>query len=430
MQPPTEGRPVTAAMRRYTMVVLAVVYMFNFIDRYILAILLPAIREEFQVGDTLLGLLTGTAFALFYVAVGIPVARLADKVNRRNLIAVAVAVWSGMTALSGLAANVWQLTLARIGVGIGEAGCSPPAHSMIADLYPPEQRSSAMGFYTLGIGAGIMLAYLAGGWVAQNIGWREALFIVGLPGLLLALIVRFTLAEPARGASEKRRDSGRQPAFRLVMRFLVSRRSFVYMAVGAGLISFVGYSIGNFMPSFIERSYGMELAAIGLWLGLINGTAGGFGFFLGGYLADRVGRAGQARAVRFLALASIFTALLHVGVFVAPTAGWSLVLFVLPALTSNFYLAPVLGQTQSLVSLRMRAVASAIMLLVINVIGLALGPPVTGLISDLLLPRFGDDSMRYALLIVSTILLPLSAWCLHRAGCFIENDLGRADEHD
>jgi len=417
-------------MRRYAMAVLAVVYMFNFIDRYILAILLPAIREEFQVGDTWLGLLTGTAFALFYAAVGIPVARYADRVNRRNLIALAVAVWSGMTALCGLAANVWQLALARIGVGIGEAGCNPPAHSIIADLYPPEKRSSAMGLYTLGIAAGIMFAYLAGGWVAQNIGWRQALFIVGVPGLVLAVVVRFTLPEPARGASENRRDSGRQPALGVVLRFLVSRRSFVFLAVAAGLMSFVGYSVGNFMPSFMVRSYGMELATIGLWLGLIHGIAGGSGYFLGGFLADRVARRGQARALHFLALASLASAVLYAGVFLAPTAAWSLVLLVLPALTFNFYLPPVLGQAQSLVSLRMRAMASAIMLLVINVIGLAIGLPVTGAISDLLQARVGDDSMRYALLIVSSILLPVAAWCLYRAGHSIEADLGRADEYD
>lgn len=188
MNEPVSGG-ISRGARRYALAVLAVVYMFNFVDRQILAILLPSIREEFQVGDTVLGLLAGTAFALFYVILGIPIARLADRWNRRNLIAVAVAVWSAMTALSGLAANIWQLTLARIGVGVGEAGCSPPAHSMIADLYPPEQRSSAMGFYTLGISAGVMLAYLAGGWVVQNMGWREAFFIIGLPGLLLALIV-------------------------------------------------------------------------------------------------------------------------------------------------------------------------------------------------------------------------------------------------
>ena len=177
---------ISTAARRYALAVLAVVYMFNFIDRQILAILLPAIRDEFLVSDTILGLLAGTAFALFYATLGVPIALLADRWNRRNLIALALAVWSGMTALSGLAANIWHLALARIGVGIGEAGCSPPAHSMIADLYPPEQRSTAMGFYTLGISAGIMIAYLAGGWVAQNIGWREAFLIVGVPGEMAA----------------------------------------------------------------------------------------------------------------------------------------------------------------------------------------------------------------------------------------------------
>lgn len=412
------------------MVVLAVVYMFNFVDRQILSILLPAIRDEFQVGDTILGLLAGTAFALFYVTMGIPIAQVADRVNRRNLIAVAVAVWSGMTALSGLASNVWYLALARIGVGIGEAGCSPPAHSMIADLYPPERRSSAMGFYTLGISAGIMLAYLAGGWVAQNIGWREAFFIVGVPGLLLALVVRFTLSEPQRGASEQRADSGRQPTLMAVARFLLARRSFLFMAVAAGLTAFVGYALINFMPSFMVRSFGIEVAMLGFWLGLIYGIAGGFGFFIGGYIADRIGRSGHHRALSFIALAVIATSVFNVAVFMAATVTWCLVLLVVPAITSNFYLAPVLSQTQSLVSLRMRAVASSVVLLVINVIGLALGPPVTGFISDVLEPGYGDESMRYSLLLVSSVLLPLAAWCYHRAGKSIVHDLQRADEHD
>ncbi len=160
------------------MVILAIVYMFNFIDRQILAILLPQIRAEFGASDAVLGLLSGTAFALFYVILGVPIAQYADRCNRRNLIAAAVAIWSAMTAASGLAANIWQLALARVGVGIGEAGCSPPAHSMISDYFPPERRSTAMGFYTLGISAGIMVAYLAGGWVAQNIGWRQAFFVL------------------------------------------------------------------------------------------------------------------------------------------------------------------------------------------------------------------------------------------------------------
>ena len=423
-------RGITPGARRYAMVMLAIVYMFNFIDRQILAILLPAIRDEFQVGDTILGLLAGTAFALFYVTLGIPIAQLADRFNRRNLIALAVAVWSGMTALSGFAANIWQLTLARVGVGIGEAGCSPPAHSMIADLYPPERRSSAMGFYTLGISAGIMLAYLAGGWVADNIGWREAFFVVGIPGLLLAVLVRFTVQEPQRGASEQRADSGQRPSLLVVMRFLLARRSFLYMAVGAGISSFVGYAVVNFLPSFIVRSFGMNVALLGLWLGLIYGISGGFGFFMGGYLADHIGRSGHRRALTFIALAMLVSVVFSLGVFLAPSAFWCLIVFIVPAATSNFYLAPVLSQTQSLVSLRMRAVASSLVLLIINVIGLAMGPPLTGLLSDLLEPGLGAESMRYSLLIVTCVLLPVAAWCYFEAGKSIESDLQRADEHD
>ena len=290
--------------RRYALAILTIVYMFNFIDRQILAILLPSIKEEFQVGDTVLSLLTGTAFALFYVTLGIPIARYADRCNRRNLIALAVAIWSGMTALSGFAANIWQLALARVGVGIGEAGCSPPAHSMIADLYPPEKRSSAMGVYTLGISAGIMLAYLAGGWIAENIGWRTAFIAVGLPGLLLALVLRFTVQEPARGASEQRSDSGDRPSLREVAAFLLRRKSFNYMAFGAGLSSWVGYSVIFNMPNFLVRSFDVGTASIGIWLGLIYGIAGGFGFFMGGYLADRIGQRSHRQAFSFLAAAT------------------------------------------------------------------------------------------------------------------------------
>lgn len=421
---------MTAGARRYAMVILAIVYMFNFIDRQILAILLPAIRDEFQVGDTVLGFLSGTAFALFYVTLGIPIAQVADRWNRRNLIAAAVAVWSGMTALSGFAQNIVHLALARIGVGIGEAGCSPPAHSMIADMYPPQHRSTAMGFYTLGISAGIMLAYLAGGWVAQNIGWREAFLIVGLPGLVLAAVVRFTIQEPARGASESRIDSGASPRLVDVFRFLVARRSFVHMGVGAGLSAFVGYATINFMPSYIVRSFGMDLAELGFWLGIIIGIAGGFGFFVGGYIADTVGRERRQASFRFLTLAMFVAAVFSVLVFLAPSAFYCLLLLVIPAAISNFYLAPVLAQAQGLVSLRMRSVASALVLLIINVIGLALGPLLTGMLSDALEPAFGVESMRYSLLIVSAIVLPWAGIHYFVAGQAIDADLAHATAHD
>jgi len=418
------------AASRYALIVLAVVYMFNFIDRQILAILLPAIRAEFGVSDAWLGFLHGTAFAMFYIVLGIPVARLADRHSRRNLIAWAVALWSGMTALCGVAANFALLTLARIGVGVGEAGCSPPAHSLIADLYPPEQRSTAMGVYTLGISVGIMLAYIFGGWVVQNIGWREAFFIVGIPGLLLALIVRFTIVEPPRGHSEGRTAVSEQPPFLATLDFLSRRASFVHMTVAAGLSSYVGYSIIGFLPSFLKRSYGMTEGQSGLYLGLIIGIVGGAGFFLGGYVADHLGKTDHRRALRFVGLAVLFTALPYVAMFLSDSWQAALLWFLVPALTANVYLAPVLSLAQSLVSLRMRAMASAVALLIINVIGLALGPLLTGALSDVLKSRFGEESMRYSLLLVTSIVLPWAAWHYIRAGRTIDSDLSRAAERD
>jgi len=351
--------------RRYAMVILAIVYMFNFVDRQILAILLPQIRNEFGTSDAYLGFLSGTAFALFYVTLGVPIAQYADRCNRRNLIAASVALWSAMTAVSGLAANIWHLTAARIGVGIGEAGCSPPAHSMIADYFPPEKRSTAMGFYTMGISAGIMTAY-------QNIGWREAFFVVGIPGLVLAAVVRFTVLEPERGASESRTTSGQRPRLSEVFRFLAARRSFIHMATAAGLSSFVGYSVVGFLPSFMVRSFDMELAALGLWLGLILGISGGAGFFFGGYFADRLGRGSHQKAFNYIAATILVSTGLLAMMFMAKNWVMALLLFILPAATMNVYLAPVLAQAQSLVALRMRATTSALVLLIINVIGLFL----------------------------------------------------------
>ncbi len=424
---PGEASP---AARRYAMLVLAIVYMFNFVDRQILAILLPAIKAEFDVGDAYLGFLTGTAFAIFYVTLGVPIAQYADRCNRRNLIAAAVALWSAMTVVSGFATNILQLTLARIGVGVGEAGCSPPAHSMIADYYPPEKRSTAMGFYTIGISAGIMLAYLGGGWIVESMGWRTAFVAVGAPGVLLALLVRFTLHEPARGASEDRVASSTQLRLLEVSRFLSRRASFFHMAVAAGLSSFVGYSAIGFLPSFMDRSFGVGMLEVGIWLGLILGIAGGAGFFFGGYISDRLGRSGQSRSLLFISVTVLLSALLLSLMFLAGSWQMSLLLFVLPAATMNVYLAPVLALTQSLVSLRMRATASALVLLIINIIGLAFGPWITGALSDFLKPQYGDESIRYSLLIVTAVILPWAAFHYYRAGRKIDVDLSRATEND
>src|SRR5690606_3393680 len=426
--PRTDAQKRSLATRRYVLALLVVVYTFNFIDRQILAILLPAIKAEFGVNDTVLGFLAGSAFALFYATLGVPIALLADRWNRRNLIALSLAIWSGMTALSGVAANIVQLTLARIGVGVGEAGCSPPAHSIISDLYAPEERSTAMGIFTLGISGGIMIAYLAGGWVAENIGWREAFLIVGLPGLVLALLVRFTISEPVRGQSDGKKDSAARPGIVAVARFLLGRKSFLHLAMGSGLAAFIGYAVVSFFPTFLFRSHGMNVSEIGVWLGIILGTAGSVGYVGGGYVADRLGRRGQRYSLWGVAVATMFAWLFHFPVFLVGNPYLVLAFFVIPAIFANFYLATTFAQIQGLVGLRMRAVASALLLFILNAVGLGLGPLSAGVLSDLLEKSFGADSMRYSLLFIALVVGPWSAWHYFAAGRHIEGDLARSDE--
>ena len=423
----SDSLSISNRVRRYALGVLVVVYTFNFIDRQILAILLPAIKAEFMVDDWVLGFLAGPAFALFYATLGVPIALLADRFNRRNLIAISVAVWSVMTALSGLAGNIVQLALARIGVGIGEAGCSPSAHSMISDYYPPEQRSTAIGIYTVGISIGIMIAYLAGGWVVQNIGWREAFFIVGIPGLLLALLVRFTVKEPSRGMSENKVDTDHRAGIFDVARFLLRRRSFIHLALGSALASFGGYASISFFPSFLVRSHGMSYSQIGVYLGLLYGIGGALGFAGGGYIADKLGRDNKKWSLWGVAISTLIAWILIFPVYLLDNVTWVLVMFFLPIVFSNFYLATTIAQVQSMVGLRMRAVASAFLFLILNIIGLGLGPQVTGLLSDFLAPGFGQESMRYSLLIVAAIVGPWSALHYFQAGRHIDEDLARAD---
>lgn len=413
--------------RRYALAILVVVYTFNFIDRQILAILLPAIKAEFLVDDWVLGFLAGSAFALFYATLGLPIALLADRFNRRNLIALALAIWSAMTALSGVAANVLQLALARIGVGIGEAGCSPPAHSMISDYYPPEQRATAMGVFTVGISAGIMIAYLAGGWVAENIGWREAFLIVGLPGLFLALIVRFTVREPARGSSEGRRDSDARYGILAVSKYLYRRSSFLHMSFGAGLAAFNGYAILSFFPSFLMRSHGMNLQEIGAYLGLIIGISTAIGFVGGGYIADRLGTINSKYALWTISAAAMLAWVFVFPLYLLDDATWVLIIFFIASVPTNVYLATTFAQTQSLVRLRMRAAASAILLFIINIVGLGLGPQIAGLLSDFLATRYGTESMRYSLLTIGAVMGPWVAFHYYAAGRHIARDLVRVD---
>ena len=389
--------------RHYALGILVVVYTFNFIDRQILSILLQPVKDDLGLSDTAMGMLTGFAFAAFYATLGIPIARFADRSNRRNLVAWALGVWSLMTALSGLAQNFWHLLAARIGVGIGEAGCSPPAHSMIADYYPADQRATALGIYSLGIPFGIMFGLFAGGWINEFFGWRAAFFVVGLPGILLALVVRLTLREPPRGMAEGRADSADQPGVGETLQYLWAKKSFRHMSFAAALTAFVGYGFITWAPSFLTRSFGMGTGEIGTWFGLILGIPGGIGIALGGYLADRFGARDPKWFLWTTAAALLICVPLNIVVFFSTNSTTALLAMILPVLLGNFYQATTFSQTQGISALRMRAVAAGILLFIINIIGLGLGPQLVGILSDVLNPEYGDESLRWALLICSLV---------------------------
>jgi predicted MFS family arabinose efflux permease len=424
MRKASESEPgiFSPAARQYALGVLVVVYTFNFIDRQILSILLEPIKQELGLSDTALGLLTGFAFALFYATLGIPIARYADKGNRRNLVALALAIWSCMTALSGLAQNYWQLLAARIGVGVGEAGCSPPSHSMISDYFPANKRATALGIYSLGIPFGILFGFIAGGWLNEFFGWRVAFFVVGVPGLLLALVVRFSLREPPRGMAEGRTDTGEQPGILETFSYLWNKRSFRHLAFGGALTAFVGYGIVTWVPSFLIRSHGMDTGEVGTWLGLILGIPGGIGIVLGGWMADRYGARDTRWYLWVVSVALILGAPFAFGVYLSDSPVWALIFLIMPVLLGNFYQATTFSQTQGLVTLRMRAVAAAILLFILNIIGLGAGPQAVGILSDLLNPAYGQESLRYSLLIFSFVNV-WAAWHFYVAGKTLAEDL-------
>lgn len=395
---------ITPEYRRYALILLLAVFTSSHIDRQILAILLEPIKHELVLSDTQLGFLSGIAFAIFYATLGIPIAMWADRSNRRNIISLALTIWSGMTVLCGIAANFWQLALARIGVGVGEAGSSPPSHSIIADMYPPAERATAMGTFSVGVNLGLLIGFLVGGWINQWYGWRTAFWVVGAPGLALALLVRYTLREPPRGYAEGLQAiSHEAPSLRTVVTSMWSTPALRHVAAGATLASFVGYGVVLWLPAFLVRSHGLQSGVIGTALAIGFGIFGGIGTYLGGRLADRLGK----RDIRWnvwvvgiaLLLALPFTLLFYLvrETSIAFTVG------VVPALLGGVYLGPSFALNQGLVNVRMRSVASAILLFVLNIIGLGLGPQTVGILSDVFSARYGNESLRYALLTLACV---------------------------
>ena len=402
--------------------VLTTVYSFNFIDRQLLVILQESIKAEMGLSDTQLGLLSGFSFAIFYVSFGIPLAKLADSWIRRDVIVISLTIWSSMTAVSGFAQNFIHLLLARIGVAIGEAGGSPPAHAMVSDIFNQQQRATALAIYSTGINIGILFGFLLGGWINEFYGWRTAFLVVGLPGIALAIFLKLAVAEPTRGMSEEKVDEGSAPKLKETLKLLWSRKSFRHLSIACGIHAFVSYGAGNFIPSLFLRLHDIETGELGTWLAL-SSVAGGIGTFMGGYLSDRLGKQDPRWYQWVPAITTLIYLPFTLFIYLTDQTYLALMTTFITGMLFNAYLAPNLAITHSLVGLRMRAMSSAILFFILNFIGLGFGPMVIGFVSDMINPTYGIESIRYALLIVIPISTIWSATHYFIAARHIRSDL-------
>jgi predicted MFS family arabinose efflux permease len=389
--------------------VLFVVYVFNFADRQVLSILIPSIKAEFAISDTLIGLLTGPAFAFFYTVMGVPIARWADRGSRRAVLITALSVWSLMTAASGLARSYWTLTLARIGVGVGEAGGTPPSHSLLSDYFPPERRATALALYGNGVYIGSGLGITVGGLLEGALGgWRNVFFAVGLAGLPLALLVWWTVRDLPRGFSD--RASGLPDPvpdgaerFTDVMRQLFAKAPFTWLVFGASFKSMAGYAVLVWGGVFLIRVHGMSGAEVGALFGPTIMISGCFGVSFGGWLTDRIAARDARWYMRLPAIYSVLAWPLALGFVLSPGRDAAIAFFVPFYAITNMYVGPLWSTAQNLARPDQRATASAVLLFILNLTGLGLGPFLIGAANDLLAGIYGDLAVRYSLLGVLTL---------------------------
>jgi len=419
----------SSAYANYVLAILFVAYVFNFVDRQIISILLEPIKNDLGVSDSAMGFLTGPAFAIFYATLGIPIARLGDLWIRRTIIAIGLALWSGMTAVSGLVQNFTQMAIARVGVGVGEAALSPPAHSLISDYFPAEKRATALGVYSMGIHIGILFGVIAGGWLEEFWGWRRAFLVVGLPGVLLALVVRFTVREPERGATERQPlPSGPPPKVGEVIRFLASKRSFRHLSLGIGFTAFAGYAFATWAPTFLRRVHEMEGGELGTKYGLALGIGGAIGSVLAGVIADRFGSKDKRwwMWVPAIACAGPLPFVLCFYFFSDPN--WAIAMAFPGLMISAMYQGPVFSTVQNLAPVQMRAVAAGVLMFVTNIIGLGLGPQTVGWLNDFVFDDHGSEAIRYSMVTVTVVMGFWSMVHFLLAARALPGDLAAAEE--
>lgn len=414
--------------RNMTLLLLLVVYISNYADRQILNVLAVQIMQDLQISKSAFGLLSGLSFAIFYATLGIPIAVLADRVSRKWILIASMTVWSVMTTLCGVAVGFWQLAVARIGVGVGEAGGSPPSHSMISDLFATKERATALAVYSLGVPLGTALGNLVGGQIGGAFGWRAAFYVLGIPGLLLAIYFAFAFKEPPRGQSDGGiADKPSTPSLAEVARFMLSQRSLVHTVIGATLITAVGYGGLTFTAAFLQYSHHMSLGTVANYLAFQTGVVAAIGTFMGGYLADVLARRNLGWSSWVVTAAILLAAPFTISQYLISDTTTVLWLMTGSILVGGLYLAPTFALVQNLVGVRMRATAAALLLFCINLIGLGAGPLLVGIIADLLTPIFHEDAVRYALFMFSSLSL-WGAWHYWIAPRTLKEDLERASK--
>jgi predicted MFS family arabinose efflux permease len=417
--------PAATRSRAYVLAILTLVYAFNHIDRQVLLILLEPIKTELKLKDSDLGLLTGIGFAAFYATLGVPVALWADRGVRRDIVALSLAVWSLMTTLSGFAQTYTQLLLARIGVSIGEAGGTPPATSMISDLYAPHERATALGVYTLGIGLGILAGFPLGGLVYESFGWRAAFFVAGVPGLILALIVRLTVAEPARGQVEARGADEARPTIAQTFAFMLSQPAFLWLLAGCMLICISANAFLAWTSPFLIRTHGLSVGEVSLALGLLVGGLGGAGAILIGMVCDRLSKR-DLRWRPWIILVCAILALPFAWAFLqAKTPMAAYLLNAVPSFIALVYASIAYTAAQELVGLRMRATASAFTLFCLTLLGIGAGPTIVGFLSTHFAQEDPSTSLRRALELMLGFNA-LSIVCLFLSSLTYRRDVERA----
>jgi MFS family permease len=380
------------------------------LDRAIMNVLVDPVRADLGLNDTEIGLLVGLAFAVFYSIAGFPLARFADRGSRRNLVSVALAVWSAMTAICGFTRSFVELFVARIGVGIGEAGCAPAAQSLIGDYFPPERRGRALSIYQLGVPIGIFIGSVVGGTLAEYFEWRTVFLIFGIPGLALALITRLFLKEPARGQAEGLVDTGVEP-IGVVVRFFWGRPAMRHILIAATLHTLALGAQVTFNFTFLTRAHGLSSSEAGLVIGFLTGVFGVAGTYAGGWLGDRFGAKDARWYVWWLAIGALFSMPFSIVGYLSPVVSVSIGALAISAVGSYMYAGAAHVVAQSLAKPRMRAMTAAIMLFSMNLIGYGLGPPIAGLVSDAL---GGEAALRYSLALTNVVLL----WsCVHYVLC-------------